>query len=53
MRPTLWTASLLALLAAAPLRADEARALLDRVIKAQGGRRAAGQGARPHLPHQG
>jgi hypothetical protein len=40
MRPTLWSASLCCLLAAAPLRADEANeagALLDRVVKAQGG----------------
>ena len=37
MRQTLWIAPLLCLLAAAPLRADEAKDLLDRAIKAQGG----------------
>jgi hypothetical protein len=37
MRPILWTASLLCLLAAAPVRADEAGDLLDRAVKAQGG----------------
>src|SRR5437879_4124768 len=37
MRQTLWTAPLVCLLAAAPLRADEAKDLLDRAIKAQGG----------------
>jgi hypothetical protein len=37
MRQIVWTAALVCLIAAAPLRADEATALLDRAIKAQGG----------------
>src|SRR5262249_15237214 len=37
MRPILWAAALLCLLAAGPLRADEATALLDRAVEAQGG----------------
>src|SRR5438874_4432134 len=37
MRQTLWTVPLLCLLAAGPLGADEAKDLLDRAVKAQGG----------------
>jgi hypothetical protein len=37
MRQTMCTAALICLFAAAPLRADEAKALLERAIKAQGG----------------